>query len=244
MAISDNGGEKVGVVTSLARFPVKSMAGEPSEMLDLRWPGFHGDRQYTFCRTGDQTRFPWLSARDLSSLVLYRPAYRDPRDPRNSPVDVLLPSGAQIPVEDPALAARISHEAGRDVQLMQVGRGVFDAMPVSLASTASLTAIDAVHGKPLDARRFRLNIVIESSVEEAGWSSGRLIFGDDEQGAQLLVNAGIPRCALITIDPDTAERDPSVMRTVARSFGNKVGVYCATARPGVIRLGDRVRLVR
>jgi uncharacterized protein YcbX len=58
----------------------------------------------------------------------------------------------------------------------------------------------------------------------------------------LLVNGPIDRCALITIDPETAERDPSVLKTVARKFENEVGVYCATARPGLIRVGDAVRL--
>lgn len=234
----------VGVVEALTRFPVKSMAGESAASLEVRWPGIHGDRQYGFCRTADQSRFPWLSARDLSGLVLYEPAYRDRDDPRNSPVDVRLPSGDRMAVGDPALATRISREANSEVRLMQVGRGIFDAMPVSLASTASLAAIDAAHGKPLDARRFRLNIVIESNDGEAAWSSGRLIFGEDEQGAHLLVNAGIPRCALITIDPETADRDALVMRTVAGDFGNEVGVYCATAKPGTIRIGDKVWLAR
>ncbi|MBR0666135.1 MOSC domain-containing protein [Roseomonas hellenica] len=232
----------IGVVAALSRFPVKSMAGEPLAEVELRWPGMHGDRQYGFCRLQDQSRFPWLSARDLSGLVLYKPAYRDPGDPRNSPVNVVLASGDRLPVGAPALAAQISREARSEVRLMQVGRGIFDAMPVSLASTASLAAIDAAHGKPLDVRRFRLNIIIQSEQGEMAWRSGRLLFGEDEQGAQLLVNAGIPRCALITIDPETAERDPSVMRTVAGSFDNEVGVYCATAKPGTIRVGDRVRL--
>jgi uncharacterized protein YcbX len=33
------------------------------------------------------------------------------------------------------------------------------------------------------------------------------------------------------------------MRTVAQRFDNAVGVYCATARPGIIRVGDTVRLI-
>lgn len=244
MTIERTTGVVVGFVAALSRFPVKSMAGEPLAGLEMRWAGVHGDRQYGFCRTEDLSRFPWLSARDLSGLVLYKPAFRDPGDPRNSPVDVLLPSGDRVPVGDPALAHRVSREAGREVRLMQVGRGIFDAMPVSLASTASLAAIDAAHGRAVDARRFRLNIVVESEEGEMAWRSGRLVFGEGERGAQLLVNAGIPRCALITIDPDTAERDAGVMRTVAAGFGNEVGVYCAPAKPGVIRVGDTVRLAR
>jgi len=233
----------VGTVAGLSRFPVKSMAGERPAEVELRWPGIHGDRQYGFCRARDRTRFPWLSARDLPGLVLYRPAFRAPDDPRRSPVDVAAPSGGRLPLDAPDLAARLSEEVGEEVRLMQVGRGIYDAMPVSLATTASLSAVDAAHGAALDVRRFRLNIVVESRCADVAWRSGRLAFGERDDGAQLLVNDAIPRCALIAIDPDTAERDPSVVRTVARAFGNRVGVYCATAKPGVIRVGDRVRLL-
>jgi hypothetical protein len=69
-----NMAEIIGIVAALARYPVKSMAGEPMAEADLRWNGIHGDRQYSFYRLGDRGRFPWLSARDLPSLVLYRSA--------------------------------------------------------------------------------------------------------------------------------------------------------------------------
>jgi uncharacterized protein YcbX len=69
-----------------------------------------------------------------------------------------------------------------------------------------------------------------------------LAFGEDEGGAKLLVNDFIPRCAMITVAPDNAARDASVLRTVAQRFGNNLGSYCATLRRGPIRVGDRVRL--
>jgi uncharacterized protein YcbX len=232
----------VGTVASLSRFPTKSMAGELLAELELRWPGIHGDRQYSFRRVGDRSRFPWLSARDLSRLVLYQPLYREPNNPRHSPVDVITPSGEQLTLDALSLSEMLSDEARTAVELMQVGRGMFDSMPVSLASTASLAAIDVAHGTALDARRFRLNIVVESVQQDENWRSAVLSFGERDDGARLLVNDTIPRCSLITIDPETAERDAAVIRTVAQKFGNAVGVYCATARVGTIRVGDPVRL--
>jgi uncharacterized protein YcbX len=44
--------EIVGIVAALARYPVKSMAGEPLAQAELRWNGVHGDRQYSFYRLG------------------------------------------------------------------------------------------------------------------------------------------------------------------------------------------------
>ena len=60
---------------------------------------------------------------------------------------------------------------------------------------------------------------------------------------RLRLDWGIPRCAMITIDPDTAEQRPAVLRTVAQRFGNQVGAYCAVEVPGTITVGDAVRLV-
>jgi uncharacterized protein YcbX len=157
-------------------------------------------------------------------------------------VDVVTPAGERLPLEHPALAASLSEAAGTAVELIQVGRGIFDSMPVSLTTTAFLAAVDAAHSTPLDPRRFRINIVIESEACDAAWHGGVLAFGKDG-GAKLLVNDSIPRCAMITVDPDNAARDASVLRTVAQRFGNNVGSYCATLRRGPIRVGDLVRLL-
>jgi hypothetical protein len=231
----------IGSVAALARYPVKSMSGEPLTLAELRWNGLHGDRQYSFYRLSDRGRFPWLSARDLPGLVLHRAAYAAPEDPRHSPVHVTAPEGETYAVEAPELARRLSDEAGAELGLLQVGRGTFDAMPVSVVSTTTHAALDAAHGSPIDQRRFRSNVVIESAQRETAWCGGRLTFGDGPDAPGLLVNDAVPRCALITIDPDTAARDPAVLRTVVRGFGNAVAVYCATARPGMIRVGDTVR---
>ena len=235
-------GVVIGRVSQVARYPVKSMAGEPVAELNLRWPGADGDRQYAFVRRGNRSRFPWLTARDVPSLVLHRPSFRDPADPRHSAVDVVTPAGERLPLDHPALIASLSEAAGTDVELIQVGRGIFDSMPVSLTTTAFLAAVDAAHALPLDPRRFRMNIVIESEASDTAWHGGVLAFGEGEGSARLLVNDAIPRCAMVTVDPDTAARDPSILRTVAGRFGNNVGSYCATLQCGLIRPGDPVWL--
>jgi uncharacterized protein YcbX len=233
----------VGKVVELARFPVKSMAGERPEAVELRWTGLHGDRQYSFHRVRDGGRFPWLTGRNLAPLVLYRAAFAERDAPRTSPVSVVAPSGEVFPLDAPALRERLSAEAEEEVRLLQSGRGVFDAMPVSVVTTAGLALVEAAHGTALDRRRFRINIVVDSAEPESAWHGARLVFGEGPDAAEILVNEGIPRCAMITIDPDSAAKDPSVLRTVAQRFDNALGVYAATAKPGRIRLGDAVRLI-
>jgi uncharacterized protein YcbX len=218
------------------------MAGESLTQAELRWAGIAGDRQFGFVRVGNTTRSPWLSARALSRLVLFKPSFVDPADLRRSSVSVVMPDGERLPLDAPRLLDRLSAEAGTTLQLLQLGRGAYDSMPVSVVSSATYAAVEDVHGAPIDARRFRINVVIDSDRRETFWRGGRLLLGDADDGPALLVNGPIDRCALITIDPETAERDPSVLKTVARKFENEVGVYCATARPGLIRVGDAVRL--
>lgn len=233
----------VGTVVAINRYPVKSMAGERLSEADLRWHGIDGDRQYAFVRTADTSRFPWLSARDLSQLVLYRASFGDRADPRHSGVDVIAPDGRQYPLGAEALRERLSEDAGAPLALLQLGRGLYDAMPVSVITTATHVALDARHGAAIDPTRFRTNIIIDSDAREGDWQARQIVFGDRDDAARLLGITPIPRCALITIDPATATRDASILRTVAQEFGNRIGLYCAPAATGTIRVGDSVNVV-
>jgi uncharacterized protein YcbX len=233
----------VGHVAALNRFPVKSMAGEALSVAEVDWQGIEGDRQYAFLRKANGTRFPWLTAREVPALVLHRASFADPGAPKTSAVLVETPDGAAVSLHDPLLHGDIEAAAGEPVGLIQVARGIYDSMPISIVTTASHARVEAVHGSALDPRRFRSNVVIESELPVNGWQGLRLAFGEGEDGAVVQMAAAIPRCAMITLDPDTAAKDVRVLRTVAQEFGNAYGVYATPARPGLIRAGDAVRVV-
>lgn len=231
------------MVVELVRYPVKSMAGESLPSLDLNWQGIDGDRGFAFYKVGDRTRFPWFTARDLPALVRYRARLREPRTSLVAGVDVLTPAGSWIPIGDPALLADLSTLSADELGLLQLGQGTHDSMPVSIVSTATHAAIEDTHGESLDRRRFRSNIVIESAEREGAWRNARLTFGELPEAAALVVATPIERCSMITVDPDTAERETRVMRTIVRDFANQIGIYASTAKPGRIHLGDDVTLV-
>ena len=52
------------------------------------------------------------------------------------------------------------------------------------------------------------------------------------------------RCPMTTVDPDTLERDPEVLRDIGRRFGGRLALNADIARPGTIAIGDPVTLVR
>ena len=48
---------------------------------------------------------------------------------------------------------------------------------------------------------------------------------------------------MTTVDPDTLERDPEVLRDIGRRFGGRLALNADVLRPGTIRVGDPVKLV-
>ena len=48
---------------------------------------------------------------------------------------------------------------------------------------------------------------------------------------------------MTTVDPDTLEVDPGVLRDIVRRFGGKLALNADVVRAGTIRIGDPVRLV-
>jgi uncharacterized protein len=237
-------GFEIGTVAALWRYPVKSMQGEPLQSVELRWTGLNGDRQYAFYRAADRSRFPWLTGRTVPELVRHVARYDNPADPRKSPLRVTTPDGATFEAHDEALHKRLSKAAGEAVHVLQVGRGTFDSGPVSVIATATEARLDSAFGASLGTRRFRPNIVIKSDRPETEWLGATLVFGDQPKPARLRLNRPIERCSFITIDPDTAAKDPRVLRMVAQDFDNQVGAYGATDADGTIAIGDRVRVVR
>lgn len=234
---------RAGTVVALSRYPVKSMHGEALEAAELRWTWLHGDRQYAFVKASDTTAFPWLTGRDVPALVRYQARYLLPGDPRHSAVRVVDPDGVEHDIRDRGLTAKLTEAAGDQVWLMRLGRGAFDAMPISVITTTMHRAICAQHGSCVSLARFRANVVIrpdDPAVTEQDWIGRSLAFGDQSEPPRLSVDWPIPRCAMVGIDPVTADRDPRVVRTVVQHFGNKVGAYCTVQAPGTIRLGDRV----
>lgn len=232
----------IGHVRALQRFPVKSMAGETLSVAEVDWQGIEGDRQYAFYFKGNDSRFPWLTARNVPAMVLHKATFADAGAPRTSTVKVEMPGGALVSLHDPLLHACMEAAAGEPVALMQVARGIHDAMPISIQTSAGHTQLEKTHGCELDPRRFRTNVTIESELDPSEFRGLRLAFGGEE-GAVVHCADPIPRCMMITIDPDTAAKDVGILRTVVQQFGNAYGIYAGPARPGLIQLGDPVRVI-
>ncbi len=52
-----------------------------------------------------------------------------------------------------------------------------------------------------------------------------------------------PRCAMITLDPETGESNPKFLRAVAQGHNGMAGVYAAVLVEGAVRRGDAVEVL-
>lgn len=230
----------LGRVVGLWRYPVKSMGAEALAEAPVSWHGIAGDRRWAFIRPGvEQSGFPWLTLRQRENMNAYRPSFTNPAQPDTSPTLVKTPSGVSYDVTDPALGAELFAEG---VRIIRQSRGVFDTFPLSLITTQSIARLGEMVGDELDVLRFRPNILVESSV-------GRPFSEDDWVGSELRIGSMTirvdkrdERCAVITLDPETGERSPAILRTVVNERQGCMGVYGTVVQPGSIALNDSVVL--
>ncbi|MDQ2802967.1 MAG: MOSC domain-containing protein, partial [Pseudomonadota bacterium] len=220
----------IGTVASLWRYPVKSMRGEELQEAFIGFSGVYGDRLYAFTSSNARKNFPYLTAREREEMLLCRPRFRYPERaakppnlaeaeavaPGNTPlhagaadlvVDVEMPSGQVIAIDDPALIGELVKEFGdgRSVALLRSERALTDSRPVSLFSMQTVRQIGDEIGAVLDKRRFRANVYVDLGAGE-GFAEeeflGRSLRIGDKTVIAMVERD--PRCKMITIDPDTA----------------------------------------
>ena len=247
---------ELGRISAIFRYPVKSMAGESLEVARLGWHGIEGDRRLAFRRLADRSEFPWLTASKLPQLLLYKPLRLDSNANSNGevlPTHVRTPDGKEYELRSDQLREEISSRYGSDVELMNLKSGIFDEACISVISLGTVRSVarESGRGEELcDLRRFRPNVVIETNnaepFEEDSWVGRTLMFGEGNSGAAPMAAISVTlrdeRCVMVNFDPDTAERDSEVMKTVVRMNGNYAGAYGTVIRAGELRVGHVVSL--
>jgi len=228
----------VGRVAGLWRYPVKSMGPEALQESEVHWNGLPGDRRWAFVRDNmERSSFPWLTLRELPSMAQYIPSFRDSGNPDTSPTVVKTPTGEVLDVTDPALGAELGQGGAR---VIRYARGIFDTFPLSLITTQTIARLGEIVGEKLDVQRFRPNILVDAAgdtpFQEDGWVGHVLRFG----GVRMRVDKRDGRCVVITVDPLTAKRSPSILRAVRQERQGSLGVYGTTVEQGNVAVNDTV----
>lgn len=250
-------------VAAVGFTPVKGMRHASYDAVVLDEHGPVGDR--AFCVVDVQRRRVLRTVQN-PSLVAVRARW----DGRV--LDLVLPSGetasaapvvsgervtcdywgreAALDLLDGPHAALVSSWLGFPVRLAAAPRGaVVYGAPVSVVSLASLRDLADRLGRPDlvgEAARLRATVVVDTDepwaewawAEEA-WAGRTLRLG----AATVRVNAPIPRCAVIDLDPATGVASAPLLKALAgRSEALNLGVDAHVVEPGVVRPGDLVEV--
>jgi uncharacterized protein YcbX len=110
---------------------------------------------------------------------------------------------------------------------------------VSIINLASVAALEAVIGAPVDPLRFRANVYVSGWP---AWHEFDLLDRDITMGgARLRVVKRIVRCAATNVDPQTGVRDLTIPQTLMQNFDHMdCGVYAEVIGAGEIAPGDKI----
>src|SRR2546421_6255744 len=257
----------IGKVDSLWRYPVESMRGEELDEAFAGFSGVYGDRLFAFRSSASPAGFPYLTAREQQKLLQHRPRFRNPDkaarpvnlaeaeslganpvsgDLAELMVDVETPSGETLAIDDPALidTLRDGIDQKHQLTLMRSERALTDCRPVSIFSLQSARQLAEETETPVDKRRFRANIYVDLTSAE-GFAENELVGRSVQIGPKVVVRIleRDPRCVMITLDPDTGEKTPTILKKVAQAHDGMAGVYGAVLVEGMLRKGDSVEVL-
>ena len=260
---------KIGSVESLWRYPVKSMRGEELQHSFIGFSGIFGDRVYAFRSSAAIKAFPYLTGREQEAMLQYRPVYRHPDrmaspgnlaeaealgsgvtpvypDSADLALDVETPAGERLSIDDPRVIRMLLEgvREAHELTLLRSDRAMTDCRPVSIFSIQTARQLGEEAGCAVDKRRFRANIYVDLDSGKG--------FGEDElvgrtlaigEKTRVIVMDRDSRCKMVTLDPDTSQQSPEIMRQLARNHETKAGIYAVVLVEGTVRPGDEIRLV-
>jgi uncharacterized protein YcbX len=246
--------------------PVKALGLVHPEAVELGCSGVVGDRRLWLVTPGGRL----VNGKTHPRLMQVRPVWDERtrrlalRFPSGELVDGIVEPGEPVEARlygeaHPARAVpgqfedALSAFAGEPLRLLWSEGGAVDRGGIrgwaTLVSQASLEQLRQAAGaeRPVDGRRFRMLLEIAGvgSHEEDAWIGARVRVGE----AVLEPVGDVGRCVVTTCDPDTGVSDLDTLGALAgyrRNGRNEplpLGVYCAVAEPGRVRVGDPVTVV-
>jgi uncharacterized protein YcbX len=210
-------------IAALWRYPVKSLGGEPLQEAQLTADGVSGDRLVHVAGP----RGP-LTGRTRHQVL---------RIPVSTDLDG-VPLVGRRRWDSPEAAAILHGFAGPDAHLVAYsGPERFDVLNLLVATDGAVAQLGH------DVRRLRPNILIGGVADgevERDWPGRALAVGD----ALIGIHSLRERCIVTTIDPDSGAQDLDVLRAINAEFDGRIALNSWVIKPGTIRVGDPVTLVR
>ncbi len=161
-------------------------------------------------------------------------------------IEVETPDGKTIAIDDPALIdnLRVNIDGKHELKLLRSDKAITDCRPLSIFAVQSAKKLGEETGVKVDKRRFRANVYLDLTSSD-GFAENQFVGKTLRIGSKVVVSVleRDPRCMMITLDPDTAEKTPAILKQVAQAHEGMAGVYGAVLVQGMIRKGDSVELI-
>jgi uncharacterized protein YcbX len=245
------------------------MRGEEMDELFAGYAGIYGDRLFAFESSVGLKGFPFFTGREQRQMIRYRAHFRTPEKaarPVNwseaekmgsgvNPVsagvselmiDVETPEGKTFAIDDPALIGnlRTGLDGNHELTLLRSDKAMTDCRPLSIFAVQTAKKLGGEAGVAVDKRRFRANVYLDLKSSE-GFAEDKFVGRSIRIGskATVAVLQRDARCMMITLDPDTAEKTPAILKALAQGHEGMAGVYGAVLAEGTIRKGDPVELL-
>lgn len=253
-------------VARLSVAPVKGLALQHPQRIELTQAGAVGDRQFFLVDARDAL----ISIPKLGELARFAAEY----DPAANVLTLRRDGGAwtaqvrlgallrgafhdRDPVAGHVVAGPwaevLSEAVGQPLRLVRAldGNSAFDVHPATILGTASVEELGRRSGLgPVDSRRFRMLIELrtQTSHVEDSWAGRRIRVGE----AELVVGGPVPRCAAVTRRPGTGNRDAPIVKAIKAYRGVQdselgpgvnFGVYADVVRAGAVSVGDVVEFL-
>ena len=260
------------------------MMGERLNAADVTDSGLLGDRAYALADPSTGRIASAKHPRKWGRLLDFRASMTEPPtawEP-TPPAQITLPDGNVVTSDQENVDIVLSGQLGRSVTLtatrpespsvermdpfnpttiMDIGafmmKGRFsDYAALHILTTATMARLRELYPQGrFETRRFRPNVVVESSVDrpdfvENEWVGRTLAIGEE---VRLRITDPCPRCSIPTLAQGDLPGDPRILRTVAEHNRVRVpvldgeslpslGVYAFVIRGGTIHHSDAVRL--
>jgi uncharacterized protein YcbX len=222
-------------VLEIRRYPVKSMAGEALDRVDLDARGLVGDRAYAVVDADGR----FAAGKDSRRFRRRDEVFRYGATTAADGVVRVTRGDAHWTAGDAALDQDLSTRFGDLVRVLpEQGVSHFDARSVSIVGTATLEWCARELGVDADRRRLRTNLIVETAepFEEETWVGRKAHIG----GIRLAVVERVERCRTIDLAQDGVTTTTPWLKALGGSRELCVAVYADVVGPGTVAVGDAV----
>ena len=164
----------LGRVSGLWVYPVKSMRGQPLDVVDIEMRGVAGDR---LCAVRDEAG-KFGSGKNTRRFARMDGLARWSARIEGESVEVRPPDGDWRDAFDATTTSLLSEQVGRPVAIAhEEAISHFDAAPLHLITSADLAAIRQYSGAQPACETFRPNILIDSETRSTDLIGRRVMLG-------------------------------------------------------------------